>query len=96
MISMSIVDMSNGLKRTGVFDEGASPGRVAWGQQPASSRFPATAAQESSSRKGRRKWSIEENRVLMECYFKSIPEKRGYRQRMLRLWDEKGMVKVTE
>ena len=32
----------------------------------------------------------------MECYFKSIPEKRGYRQRMLRLWDEKGMVKVTE
>ena len=32
----------------------------------------------------------------MDCYFKSIPEKRGYRQRMLRLWDEKGMVKVTE
>ena len=44
MISMSIVDMSNGVNRTEVFDEGASPGRVAWGQQPASSRFPATAA----------------------------------------------------
>ena len=29
---------------------------------------------------------------MMECYFKRIPGKRGYRQRMLRLWDEKGMV----
>ena len=28
--------------------------------------------------------------------FKSIPEKRGYRQRMVWLWDEKGMIKVTE
>ena len=96
MKSMSIVDMSNGMNRTGVFDEGASPGRVAGGQQPAPDRYPASAAQESGSRKVRRKWSIEENRVLMECYFKSILEKRGYRQRMLRLWDEKGMVKVTE
>lgn len=96
MKSMSIVDMSNGVNRTGVFDEGASPGRVAGGQQPAPGCYPASAAQKSGSRKVRRKWSIEENRVLMECYFKSIPEKRGYRQRMLRLWDEKGMVKVTE
>ena len=93
---MSIADMSNGVNGTGVFDEGASPGRVAGGQQPAPGRYPATAAQESGSRKGRRKWSIEENSVLMECYFKSIPKKRGYRQRMLRLWDEKGMVKVNE
>ena len=95
MISMSISNTSNGGNGTGVFDEGVSPGRVAGGQQPEPSRYPATAAQESGSRKGRRKWSVE-NRVLMECYFKSIPEKRGYRQRMLRLWDEKGMVKVIE
>ena len=32
----------------------------------------------------------------MECYFKSILKKRGYSQRIPRLWDEKGMVKVTE
>ena len=96
MVSMSIADMSNGVNGTGVFDKGASPGRVAGGQQPGPSCYPATATQESGSRKGRRKWSIEENRVLMECYFKSIPKKRGYRQRMLRLWNEKGMVKVTE
>ena len=92
---MSISNMSNGVNGTGVFDEGTSPGRVAGGQQPAPGRYPATAAQESGSRKGRRKWSVEENRVLMECYFKS-KEKRGYRQRMLRLWEEKEMVEVTE
>ena len=96
MISMSISDMSNGVNGNGVFDEGPSLGRVAGGQQPASGRYPPTAAQESGSRKEIRKWSFEENRALMDCYFKSIPEKRGYRQRMLRLWDEKGMVKVNE
>ena len=74
---MSIADMSNGVNGTGVFDEGTSPGRVAGGQQPAPGRYPATAAQESGSRKGRRKWSIEENRVLTECYFKSIRRKKG-------------------
>ena len=67
MISMSIADMSNGVNGTGVFDEGTWPGRVAGEQQPAPGRYPATAAQETGSRKGRRKWSIEENRVLMEC-----------------------------
>ena len=96
MISMSASDMSNGVNGTGIFDEGASPGRVAGGQQPAPGRYPATAAQENGPRTGRRKWLVEENRALMECYFKSIPKERGYRQRMLRLWDEKGMVKVTE
>ena len=45
MISMSASDMSNGVNGTGIFDEGASPGRVAGGQQPAPSRYPATAAQ---------------------------------------------------
>ena len=74
MISMSIADMSNGVNGTRVFDENASPGRVAGGQQPAPGRYPA---RESGSRKGRRKWSIEENRVLTECYFKSIRRKKG-------------------
>ena len=83
MISMPASGESNGVNGTGVFDEGASPRRVAGGQHPATGRYPATAAQESGSRKGRRKWSVEENRALTE---KSIPEKRGYRQRMLRLW----------
>ena len=32
----------------------------------------------------------------MECYFKSISEKRGYRQKIVMLWEEKGILKVTE
>ena len=32
----------------------------------------------------------------MDCYFKSVPEKRGYRQRMVMLWEEERMLKVTE
>ena len=85
MISMSASDMSNDVNGTGIFDEGASPGRVAGRQEPALGRYPATSAQENGPRKERRKWLVEEKRALMECYFKSIPEKRGYRQRMLRL-----------
>ena len=66
MISMSIADISNGVNGTGVFDEGALPGRVAGGQQPAPGRYPVTAAQESGPRKGRRKSSIEENSTVVE------------------------------
>ena len=88
-------DMSNGANRTEVIDKGASPSRVAGGQQLAPGHYPATAAKESGSRKGRRKWSVEENRALMECYFKSISFFRRYRQRRLSLWEEKGMVKMT-
>ena len=48
-------DMSNGANRTEVIDKGASPSRVAGGQQLAPGHYPATAAKESGSRKGRRK-----------------------------------------
>ena len=32
----------------------------------------------------------------MECYIKSIQEKRGYRQRMMKIWKEKEMFNVPE
>ena len=34
--------------------------------------------------------------MLMECYMKSIQEKRGSRQRMMKIWREKGMFNVSE
>ena len=34
--------------------------------------------------------------LVMECYYKSVPNRRGYRKRMLDLWREKGMFIVTE
>ena len=39
---------------------------------------------------------MQDNRPALDCYFRSIPERRGYRQRMIELWNERGMFKITE
>ena len=44
----------------------------------------------------RRKWTSQENKVVMECYLLSKPKIRGYRKRMLSLWQQKGMFWVSE
>ena len=44
----------------------------------------------------RRKWSSQENKIVMECYLLSEPKIRGYRKRMLSLWLQKGMFWVSE
>ena len=40
----------------------------------------------------RRKWTSQENKIVMECYLLSEPKIRGYRKRMLNLWLQKGYV----
>ena len=44
----------------------------------------------------RRKWTSQENKILMECYLLSEPKIRGYRKRMLSLWLQKVMFWVSE
>ena len=44
----------------------------------------------------RRKWTRQENKIVMECYLLSEPKIRGYRKRMLSLWLQKGMFWVSE
>ena len=44
----------------------------------------------------RRKWTSQENKIVMECYLLSEPKIRGYRKRMLSLWLQKGMFWVLE
>ena len=44
----------------------------------------------------RRKWSSQENKIVMECYLLSEPKVRGYRKRMLSLWLNKVMFWVSE
>ena len=66
MISMTVSETNKGINRAAVFHEGASTGRVAEGQQPEPSIYPATSAKESRLRKRRRKRSVEENRALMK------------------------------
>ena len=44
----------------------------------------------------RRKWTSQENKIVMECYLLSEPKVRGYRKRMLSLWLQKGMFWVSK
>ena len=44
----------------------------------------------------RRKWTRQENKIVMECYLLSETKIRGYRKRMLSLWLQKGMLWVSE
>ena len=57
------------------------------GQQPDLGRHQVTA---------RLKWSKEVNKIVMRCFYSSEPTKRGYRQRMLNVWKEIGVFKLTE
>ena len=44
----------------------------------------------------RRKWTSQENKIVMECYLLSEPKIRGYRKHMLSLWLQNGMFWVSE
>ena len=44
----------------------------------------------------RKKWTSQENKVVMDCYLLSEPKIRGYRKHMLSLWLQKGMFWVSE
>ena len=44
----------------------------------------------------RRSYTREENKAVLACYYASQPEKRGYRKRMLNIWQERGYFQITE
>ena len=44
----------------------------------------------------KRKWTSQENKVVMEIYLLSEPKIRRYRKRMMSLWLQKGMFSVSE
>ena len=83
----NLIETGNGVNGTGTYGEGASPGRNSMAKQHGTGRNHATA---------RRKWSKEENRLVMYCKFKSYPIVRGYRKRMMRIWEEVGTFEVKE
>ena len=59
---------------------------------------PASAGRHQSTdqTKGRMKWEKAVNKIVIECWIKSEPQKRKYRQRMKKIWDEIGIFPVTE
>ena len=44
----------------------------------------------------RRKWSKGDNRIAMECFIRSKPENRGYRRRMISIWQDRGMFEISK
>ena len=86
----------NDVNGAGTESGGPSSGKCSVAQQRRPGRQPVTAE------KSRRKWSKEINVIIMECYFQSKPTDengvpiRGYRQRMYKAWQERGMFPSTE
>ena len=64
--------LNNGVNENGANSEGLSPGRSPLARQRGSSRHHATAG----IRIGRKKWE-EVNKVVIECWIRSDPTKRG-------------------
>ena len=44
----------------------------------------------------RRRWTKEENKLVMRCFYQSDLTRRGYRKRMIANWREKGTFEITE
>ena len=78
---------NNGMNETEASSNSVSPGRCTMEPQHGPGRHQATA---------RIKWSKEVNKIVMRCFYKSEPNKRGYRKRMLEIWTDIGVFEVTE
>ena len=83
-------EKSNDVKELLLTKEYLSPVMTCVMEQAQPGRYPATASPT------RPKWSVEDNGTAMECYIMSNPSKRGYRQRMLQLWESGGKFNVSE
>ena len=49
----------------------------------------------NEQRPKRRTWTREENKLVLECYFRRIPSQRGYRKRMFEIWQECSTFQTT-
>ena len=49
----------------------------------------------NEQRPKRRRWTREENQLVLECYFRSNPSQRGYRKRMMEIWQERPTFQTT-
>ena len=83
---------NNNMNEAGASSEGLLPSRCPIGEQDGPGRHQTTADRRTT----RRKWSQEENRVVMHCYYISMYGRNGYRKRMHVIWNEMRMFTVTE
>ena len=67
-----------------------SLGRCPMVEQHRPGRQSATVQHQPSSKKEKRiKWSIDDNKEILLCYFKAEPKKLGYRKRLYKIWQER-------
>jgi len=76
-------------------------GQATPGSHPATDYGEAVASQaphhvNATGLQKRQKWSTDDNRKVMECYYNSRPTQIGYRQRMHKIWIDSGYRQVTE
>ena len=43
---------------------------------------------QNDQRPKRKTWTREDNQLALQCYFRSNPSQRGYRKRMIEIWQE--------
>ena len=91
MLNGNISD--NGVNETGTeCGEGIAPGSCSARTQADLGRHPMTARK----RLTRTVWSKEVNKIVMKCFYMSEPTRRGYRKRMLAIWQEIGVFDISE
>ena len=82
----------NGINETGTLQgESVMPGRHGVPDPAPAGRHQATGRTNQ-----RMKWEKKANKIVTECWIKSEPSKRKYRQRMKKIWDEIRVFPVTE
>ena len=79
------------MNEAGASREDLSPGRCPNGEQDGPGVHRTTADRRST----RRKWSQEENTVVMEYYYRGEYWRNGYRKTMHAIWNEMGMFNET-
>ena len=78
----------NGLRETGVYNKGLSPGRRPVVRTHGPSHHQATV---------QKKWLTQDNICVMTCCYQRQPSGRGCRQRLHAVWEKKeGLFKVGE
>ena len=82
---------NNGVNGSGTLGEAVAPGRG-----PVATHNCPDCHQATADRRRRVHWTKEMNKLVMKCYLKSDPSKRGYRKRMLAIWNEIGVFETTE
>ena len=79
----------NGTRTTSC--EGVAPSMHDIPDPASAGRHPAT-----DKAKERMKWENALKKIVIECWIRSEPTKRKYRQRMKKIWDEIGVFPLTE